>query len=96
MNGEDSHFHFRTRITRDGVIVVPAALAPGYGAGRTVDVRLSPAAPGSLNIPVDDREVAEIAALQAEPAAIIRKCLAAQGAFVVKGTLKRRPPAGGR
>ncbi len=84
MRGEDSRLHFRARITRQGTIILPADAGHGFSAGQTVNVSVARAARKGSVVPVDDREVSEIAALQAEPAGVIRRCLAAQGALASK------------
>ncbi len=72
---------FHAVIGKGGVILIPEPFASRFAAGQGIDVRLAPSRrPGSAAPPaLDEGEVAEIAALQAEPAENIRGCLRAQG-----------------
>lgn len=85
---------FHAVIGKGGVILVPEPFASRFAAGQEIEVRLAPSRrPGSPFAPeLDEDEVSEIAALQAEPAENIRGCLRAQGVLSGKapGTRPRR------
>ncbi|HLF14846.1 MAG TPA: hypothetical protein VI932_08165 [Bacteroidota bacterium] len=95
MRDEVSRFSFRARITREGAIIVPTDVAARFPGGRTVLVSVTPAPTAGRGIDIDDDEVAQIAALQAEPADVIRRCLRAQGALAGKArNAVRKQPRG--
>jgi hypothetical protein len=71
-----SRRRFRSVITREGAIIVPAAQRKGLKPGQSVWVEIGGAARGD-----DEEEVGAIAALQAEHPDMVRRCLRAQGAF---------------
>jgi hypothetical protein len=78
-----SRYRFRASITREGIIIVPPGVLADHRAGRTVLVTIESGTRGRTDAGevFDETEVAAIAALQGEPAAMVRRCLSVQGAF---------------
>jgi hypothetical protein len=83
MNDDAERIRFSATIGRGGTISVPAEAVSRFGRGRAVQVTIArdPRAGSRRRVAADEDEVAWIAALQAEPAAVIRRCLEAQGAL---------------
>jgi bifunctional DNA-binding transcriptional regulator/antitoxin component of YhaV-PrlF toxin-antitoxin module len=91
MRDSVSHHRFRAAMTREGTIIVPAALRARFRSARTVIVEIAPERPGRNTAGIDEGEVAAIAEIQMEPTEGVRRCLLAQGALA-----PRRSSRGGK
>lgn len=97
MKTDPAPVRFRAVVREGGTIIVPQPAASRFNPGQEVDVRVTPAMPGRKGSGpvIDEDEVADIAALQAEPAELIRACLRAQGVLsrktAVRGKGRKSP-----